>query len=121
MEGGDIGDKFLFIPHPSRELMPTWLKRLRYLEADTTYELQQQAALKDPNIIASVEECRPSSQPRGGIRIVEGGESHPSRGVSSSAKGKRKDMASLGVPPPVERPTSPPPFCQIYRYSRSRS
>ena len=53
--------------------------------------------------------CRPPSQPQGWIRIVVGGELRPSKGVTSSVKGKGKDVASLGVPPPVERPTTPPP------------
>ena len=57
---------------------------------------------------APVEERRPPSQPQEGIRIVEGGKLRPSRGVASGAKGKGKVVASLGVPPLMERPTSPP-------------
>ena len=36
-----VGDEFPFIPPPSRESLPTWLKRPRYLEAETTYALRQ--------------------------------------------------------------------------------
>ena len=81
MAGGDVGDEFLFIPSPPQESLLTRLKRPRYLEAETTSELQQRVptqrlqhaggrasiprqteGIQAPT--AAAEESRPSSQPR---------------------------------------------------------
>ena len=43
MAGDDIGDDFPFIPPPSRESLPTRLKRPRYLEPETMFGLWQRA------------------------------------------------------------------------------
>ena len=58
--------------------------------------------------IAPDEESRSLSQPRGGIRIVEGGELCPSKGVASGIKGKEKDVAYSEPPSPMEKPLFPP-------------
>ena len=44
MVGSDVGDDFPFIPPPSRESLPTRMKRLRYLEPDTMFKLRQRVA-----------------------------------------------------------------------------
>ena len=43
MAGGDVGEAYLFVAPPTRESLPTRLKRQRDLEADTMSELRQQA------------------------------------------------------------------------------
>ena len=48
MAGGDVGDAFMFIPPPSRESLPTRLKRPRYLELETMSELRQRVPTQRP-------------------------------------------------------------------------
>ena len=120
MVGGDIGDDFPFIPPPSRESLPTRLKRPRYLEPKRAPTQRPQQAgervvIPQPREAARVstaptEEHCPPSQPRGRIRFVEGGESLPlpHQGVPTGAKGKGKAVASSEPPPSVEKPASPP-------------